>query len=90
MKIQWNEREFKRLMEDEVQSTVDDMAAEYTRDLKALTTRYTGRPVEEIKPALRRIFQQHDGDLTDPELSEYAAQIHAGGEIVFTADKVRF
>lgn len=90
MEIQWDEREFKRLMENEAQSAVNDMAAVYTRDLKGLTARYAGRPIEEIKPALRRVFQQYDGDLTDPELSEYAAQIHAGGEIVFTADKVRF
>ncbi|MGJ0203983.1 hypothetical protein [Leucobacter sp. gxy201] len=89
MKIQWNDRELKRLLENEFQLVVNDMAAGYTRDLKNLADRYKGRPVEEIKPALRRIFQQHDGDLTDPELSEYAAQIHAGDEIVLTANKVR-
>lgn len=65
MKIQFNEREFKRLMQTEVQNGVEKMAAQQTRDLERLRQQYTGRPVAEIKPALQQLFSSYNGKVSE-------------------------
>lgn len=76
-----NEREFKRLMETEAQSAVDDLARQQTAALDQLRQQYTGRPVDEIKPVLQNLFAKDGGNITDPELSEWAQLISDGTKI---------
>lgn len=90
MKIQFNEREVKRLMQTEVQKGVEKLAAQQTRDLERLCQQYIGRPVAEIKPALQRLFRRYDGNVTDPELSEWAQMISDGTRIRMQAGKIRW
>lgn len=89
MKIQFNEREFKRLMQTEVQKGVDKVAAEQTRDLDRLRQQYAGRAVAEIKPALQQLFRRYDGKITDPELTEWAQMVSDGTRITMKADRIR-
>ncbi|WP_206662250.1 hypothetical protein [Propioniciclava sinopodophylli] len=44
----------------------------------SLPRRYTGRPVSEIKPVLRREWSRVCGSISDPELTEYANRISEG------------
>lgn len=68
--FQFNEREFKRLMETEAQSAINELAQKQTRELEQLRQQYTGRPVEEIKPRLEALFAKDGGSITDPQLSD--------------------
>lgn len=89
MKIKFNEREFKRLMQTDVQKGIEKMAAHQTRDLERLRQQYTGRPVAEIKPALQQLFRSYDGNVTDPELSEWAQMISDDTRITMKAGQIR-
>lgn len=84
--INFDEREFKRKM----QSGVDKFAREQTRDLDRLRQQYVGRPIDEIKPALHRLFARYGGKITDPELSEWAQLISDGTRIELKPDKIRW
>lgn len=67
-----------------VNQGVQKMASDLTSALGGLTARYKGRPVEEIKPEIQRVWAKHTGggEVTDPELTRFAEQIQAGGEVV--------
>lgn len=82
--FQFNEREFKHLMETEAQTAINDLAQQRTRELDQLRQQYTGHPVEEIKPALQSLFAKDGGNITDPELSEWAQLISDGNRIEMT------
>lgn len=88
--FQFNEREFKRLMETEAQSAVNDLARQQTVELDQLRQRYVGHPIEEIKPALQRLFAKDGGNITDPELSEWAQLISDGTRIELKPEKIRW
>lgn len=48
--------------------------------LNGMSKEFEGRPVEEIKPVLQqRWTSTAGGSITDPELTQYAEQIAAGG-----------
>ena len=89
MKIKFNEREFKRLIQTEVQSGVNKIAAEQTRDLDRLRQQYTGRAVSEIKPALQQLFRRYDGRLTEPQLTEWAQMISDGTRVTMKAGRIQ-
>ena len=88
--INFDEREFRRQMQSAVQSGVDKVAREQTRDLDRLRQQYVGRPIDEIKPALQRLFARYDGKITDPELSDWAQLISDGTRIELQPDKIRW
>lgn len=79
MKINLDEKALQKL----VQPAIDEMAKEYNRDFESLARQYRGKPVEQIKPALQRIFKKRGGKISDPELSDYAQQISDGVKIIF-------
>jgi hypothetical protein len=72
-----------RALKKEVQKGVQKMADDLTRALNGLTSRYQGKPVEEIKPEIQREWSKHTGggSITDPELTQFAEQISAGGRV---------
>ncbi|MGW0948446.1 hypothetical protein ACWD4O_38650 [Streptomyces sp. NPDC002623] len=80
-KFNFDNRALKKAVNDGVRK----MAAALTRDLNALTAQYQGRPVDEIKPEIQRVWAKHSGrggKITDPELTEFAEQIQSGGRVV--------
>ncbi|WP_371099878.1 hypothetical protein [Streptomyces sp. PU_AKi4] len=72
-----------RAMKKLVNQGVQKMASDLTSALNALTGRYQGKPVEEIKPEIQRVWAKHSGggSITDPELTQFAEQIQAGGRV---------
>lgn len=82
--FQFNEREFRHLIETKAQSAVNDLARQQTLELDQLRQQYTGHLADEIKPALQRLFAKDGGNITDPELSEWAQMISDGTRIEMT------
>ncbi|CAM5722577.1 hypothetical protein SANTM175S_10088 [Streptomyces antimycoticus] len=62
---------------------VAKLAADLTRKVNALTAEYEGRPVDEVKPAIQDVWARETGggSITDPELTQLAEQIAAGGRV---------
>lgn len=71
-----------------VNDGVSKMASDLTRQLNALTAQYEGRPVDEVKPAVQDVWRRGTGGtITDPELTQFAEQIAAGGQITVRLEK---
>ncbi|MGC5225108.1 hypothetical protein ACPW96_21275 [Micromonospora sp. DT81.3] len=90
LSLNFNEGEFKRQMAAAAQSGLQQLAREQTSDFDRLRQQYTGRPVEEIRPALQRLFARYDGKITEPELTEWAQMISDGTPIEFKPEKIRW
>jgi len=75
----FDDRALKKAVELGVQKMSDDL----TRDLNGLTPRYKGRPLEEIKSEIQRVWARHTGggSVTDPELTRFADMIQQGGSV---------
>jgi len=72
-----------RALKKAVAQGVQKMASDLTKALNGLTAQYQGRPLEEIKPQIQRVWAKHSGgSITDPELTTFAQQIHDGGRVV--------
>lgn len=82
--FEFNEEGMRRAAEEAVRK----MATQQTRDLDQLRKQYTGRPVEEIKPALEQLFAGYDGNITEPQLSDWAQLIHDGTHIEMQAEPI--
>ncbi|GAA0554761.1 MULTISPECIES: hypothetical protein [Streptomyces] len=78
-KFQFNEGAIKKAAEQRVAK----LAADLTRKVNALTAEYEGRPVDEVKPAIQDVWARETGggSITDPELTQLAEQIAAGGRV---------
>ena len=78
-KFKIDDRALKKAVRQGVQKMADDL----TRALNGLTTRYQGKPLEEIKPEIQREWSKHSGggSITEPELTQFAEQIAAGGRV---------
>jgi hypothetical protein len=85
-KFSFDERALKREIERQAQPAIDKIARDMTREMDALR----GRPVEEIKPALKRLFARDGGSITEPELSEYAETLAGGTRVTFKANRIQF
>ena len=88
--FKFNEREFRRMVEQQVQSGVNDLARDWTRELDTLRARLVGHPVEEIRPQLQAMFARKGGSITEPELSDWAQLISDDTRIEFKPDRIRW
>ncbi|WP_298868480.1 hypothetical protein [uncultured Microbacterium sp.] len=84
MNFDFNEDGMRRVAE----KAVAKLAVRQTQDLERLRQQYTGRPVAEIKPVLQQLFRNYDGNITDPELSEWAQLISDGTRIEMTPEPI--
>lgn len=85
-KFDFDEKALKRELARQSQPEMDRIAREMTREMERLR----GLPIDQIKPALQRLFARDGGSITEPELSEYAQMIHDGTRIEFKADRIRW
>jgi hypothetical protein len=78
-KFKFDDRALKKAVNQGVKKIADDL----TKALNGLTSRYEGKPLEEIKPEIQRVWAKHSGggSITDPELTQFAEQIQAGGRV---------
>jgi hypothetical protein len=74
-------RNFERELDKVLHGTMNDIASDYQKMFDSLSRRYKGRPVSEVKPALRREWAQVGGSIADPELTDYATLISEGTRI---------
>lgn len=90
MKFKFDEKAFRRAVGRQIDAAVKDISAERNAEMKRLEAEFGGKPVEVIKPALRRAFQREGGSLTEPELTKYAEAIRDGVQIRFRPGQTRW
>ncbi len=59
-----------------------EAAQNIERDLNRLSSQLKGRPPENVKGAVQRLFASHGGKVTEPDLSTYAEAVSEGQRIV--------
>lgn len=72
---------FDRELQRVAQDLVDEAAKDHQKLFDSLGRRYKGRPVPEVKNALRREWRRLGGDISDPDLTDYATLISEGTRI---------
>ena len=77
----FDSRDFERQVKKAAERGVRQIANEYQRMFDSLGRQYRGKPVEVVKPALRREWARIGGSISDPELTDYARLISEGTRI---------
>ena len=77
-----------RVVKQAANDGVRKIAADYQLLLDGLASSHAGRPLDEVKDALRAGWQQRGGDLTDPELTQYAEYIKEGRKIEIRPEQI--
>lgn len=74
-------RRMERALEEQAAKALRPLARALEDMLNGMSREFQGRPVEEIKPVLAERWAKvtPGGSITDPELTQYAEQIAAGG-----------
>lgn len=72
---------WEQALEKAFQPALKDIASDYQKMFDSLLRRYTGRPVDQIKPVLRHEWSRIGGSISDPELTDYATLISEGTRI---------
>ena len=82
-KIKIDRRGLKKAVEKAAEKAGRSIASDLTRALNGLTATYQGRPLEEVKQAVQSTWAKHSagGSITDPELTQFAEEIAAGGRV---------
>jgi hypothetical protein len=86
MRIEFNKGALERL----VKPAIVDMARDLKSGLARLRATHEGRSPDEIKPAVRALFQRDGGSIDEDEVAKYAQLISAGTEIKVQADGMRW
>ena len=81
--VDFNEEDFNKAIMKAAESGVRDVANEMNRDFAEMAGRLKGRPLDEIKAELVRYYRDRDGEISDPELTDYAEILQEGGNITF-------
>ena len=75
---------FEQNLAKAVRPALKEVAREYERMFDSLARRHKGRPVSQIKQVLRREWRKiAGGDVTDPELTEYAECVRDNIKVEF-------
>ncbi|WP_028281138.1 hypothetical protein [Arthrobacter sp. H5] len=78
----FNSKDFEKQVRKATEGSVRDLAGQYERMFESLRRRYTGRPVDVIKPILEHEWKRiNGGSITNPELTDYASLISEGTHI---------
>lgn len=89
-KFEFDQKAFERAIRQDAEAHVRDVSRDMTREFDRLHAQYVGRPVAEIKPALKRVWEMGGGSITDPELTEYAQMVSDGTKITFEAGPIKW
>lgn len=87
-KINFND--LKRELEKQVQPALNSLGRQLEQELASLHRTHVGRPLPEVKAAVKHAVEKIGGRVTDPELTEYATAIQTGQQIKINVEKVRF
>ena len=81
MKIEWKDG-----WEDEIKRQVtEEFIRRHQPELDALLRRHKGKPVEEVKPIVRREMSRWEGSVPDAELTRIATAISQGERVILRA-----
>lgn len=88
-RVTFNTKAFERNLKKVANEGVQKLAGKLSTMLNSMSAEFTGRSVDEIKPVLQQRWRATaGGSITDPELTQYAEQIAAGGTFNIKADKL--
>jgi hypothetical protein len=87
-KLNWNQREFERAVNDSANKAVVEQAQRLQSALDSLLGRSKGKTVAQIKPMVKEAFRQIGGSITEPELSQYAEVLADGRRIVMRPEPI--
>ena len=68
-------RDFEKQVTRAVEPALKEIAGKIQKVLDSMAARYNGRPVDEIKPALKHELAQFSDSMPDAELTRYATAI---------------
>jgi hypothetical protein len=76
-----DQRKMERALQQQAAKALRPLARDLETMLNGMSREFRGRPVEEIKPVLTQRWAKvtPGGSITEPELTQYAEQIAAGG-----------
>lgn len=89
-KFDFDPKAFERAIRKDGEAHVQGLSSEMTRDFDRLHAQYANRPVDEIRPALKRAWEKGGGTIGEPELTEYAQMISEGTKIEFRAGPIKW
>lgn len=79
-----------RAIEKDVNEHVEKIARDRNRDFDRLAAEYAGRPIDEIKAAIRSMVSHWDGSkVSKAEIADWAQLTHEGTRIVLKPEKVK-
>ncbi len=85
--VKFDEAALRRQIGSQVNNAVAQLARDHTAGLATLRQRYQGQSVEVIKPALIAQFKRTGGNITEPQLTQWAQMISDGQPIVIQPGK---
>ena len=74
-----------KALKDLVKPAMKDIARDCRKEFERLSRRYQGQPLPQIEREIRRITGNHEMNLSDREVSEYAQLVSEGTKIEFKA-----
>ena len=89
MDINGFKRDLRRATERAANDGLRQSAQELQRELNAVSNSHGGRPIDEVKPALRAASKRIGMQLSEEELTEFATAISEGVPITVKAQRVR-
>jgi len=90
IQIKFDEKALKRAVEKDVNAHVEPVARVRNRDLDRLVAQYAGRPIDEIKTAIRTMVRRWDrSTISESEIADWAQLTHDGTLIVLKPEKVK-
>lgn len=89
-RLDFDEKAFRRDIEKQTRGALQDETRRMQREMDQFISQQSGLAVEQIKPALKQMWERDGGSLTEPELTEYAEIISEGGQINFQLGDYRW
>lgn len=83
--FKFDQRGLEKALQQAVQPALKQKADGANRAMAQFNRQYLGKPVATVKPALKRVWEQHFGKIDDRKLTEYAKLVSEGTEIKFRA-----
>ncbi|MFJ7990313.1 hypothetical protein [Streptomyces sp. NPDC096351] len=85
-KFNFDKRKLEKVVRQAAQAKGDELASQLTSDLNALNPGVTGRPVDEVKVDVQKVWRRRmQNDLPEAKLKEFAEKLAAGGTVRVTA-----
>ncbi len=82
--------EIENAMRTAVQQGYEESAREFKQLIAGLERTHAGKPVDEVKGAVRTAFRRADITASESEITDYATAISGGTKIEIKVEPLRF